>query len=338
MAGKAVTSLTTGPENPRRRVDPPYARPAKTASLRATDDCGGCDRARLVYVGWGGTSTAPTASPVEGWIAFDRMSGATNFKGEYLGTIIANVGGTGQQRLPIPKGWPCSRLGRSGSRGDPLAQPALAQRGDAGGEQRGGGGQKRRSRAGCVRGQAAGRGPGGEADSGGGVEPGESLGQPAWGSSRSVRVKPAISAGETVHPAARATAAICGMVPAAGNKNVPAARAARAAVNRRWAGASQSRAPYHSPASGLPAADTARSGPARARAPRAVAKATITTSRAPKITPVSANTPASTRRPGAAIARGPPRRPERLGAGSIRRRAANHRVPAVTSPAAPDRK
>ena len=126
MAGKAVTSLTTGPENPRRRVDPPYARPAKTASLRATDDCGGCDRARLVYVGWGGTSTAPTASPVEGWIAFDRMSGATNFKGEYLGTIIANVGGTGQQRLPIPKGWPCSRLGRSGSRGDPLAQPALA--------------------------------------------------------------------------------------------------------------------------------------------------------------------------------------------------------------------
>src|SRR5215472_15280419 len=281
MAGKAVTSLTTGPENPRRRVDPPYARPAKTASLRATDDCGGCDRARLVYVGWGGTSTAPTASPVEGWIAFDRMSGATNFKGEYLGTIIANVGGTGQQRLPIPKGWPCSRLGRSGSRGDPLAQPALAQRGDA--------------------------------DSGGGVEPGESLGQPAWGSSRSVRVKPAISAGETVHPAARATAAICGMVPAAGNKNVPAARAARAAVNRRWAGACQSRAPYPSPASRLPAADTARSGPARARAPRAVAKATITTSRAPKITPVSANTPASTRRPGAAIARGPPRRPQRLG-------------------------
>src|SRR5215468_2358142 len=93
---KAVTSLTTGPENPRRRVDPRYARPAKAASLRATDDCGGCDRARLVYVGWGGTSTAPTASPVEGWIAFDRMSGATNFKGEYLGTIIANAGGTGQ--------------------------------------------------------------------------------------------------------------------------------------------------------------------------------------------------------------------------------------------------
>src|SRR5262245_55348693 len=91
MAGKAVTSLTTGPENPRRRVDPRYARPAKRASLRATDDCGGCDRARLVYVGWGGISTAPTASPVEGWIAFDRMSGATNFKGEYLGTIIAGA-------------------------------------------------------------------------------------------------------------------------------------------------------------------------------------------------------------------------------------------------------
>jgi len=33
---------------------------------------------------------------VEGWIAFDRMSGATNFKGEYLGTIIAGAGGTGQ--------------------------------------------------------------------------------------------------------------------------------------------------------------------------------------------------------------------------------------------------
>src|SRR5215467_4033976 len=178
MAGKAVTSLTTGPENPRRRVDPHYARPAKRASLRATDDCGGCDRARLVYVGWGGISTAPTASPVEGWIAFDRMTGATNFKGEYLGTIIAGAGGTGQQRLPIPKGWPCSRLGRSGGRGNPLAQPALAQRGDAGGEQRGGGGdQEGGARAGRVRGQAAGRGPGGEADSGGGVEPGESLGQ-----------------------------------------------------------------------------------------------------------------------------------------------------------------
>src|SRR5215470_20228728 len=51
---------------------------------------------------------------------------------------------------------------------------------------------------------------------------------------------------ETVHPAARATAAICGTVPAAGNKNVPAARAVRAAVNRRWAGACQSRVPYHS--------------------------------------------------------------------------------------------
>src|SRR5215468_917313 len=178
MAGKAVTSLTTGPENSRRRVDPPYARPAKTASLRATDDCGGCDRARLVYVGWGGTSTAPTASPVEGWIAFDRMSGATNFKGEYLGTIIANAGGTGQQRLPIPKGWPCSRLGRSGGRGDPLAQPAPSQGGDAGGQQRGGGGDhKCRSRAGGVGGQAAGRGPGGEADPGGGIQPGESLGQ-----------------------------------------------------------------------------------------------------------------------------------------------------------------
>src|SRR5262249_23534271 len=160
MAEKAVTSLTTGPENPRRKVDPRYARPGKAASLRATDDCGGCDRARLLHVGWGGTSTAPPGSPLEGWFAFDRMSGATNFKDEYLGTIIANAGGTGQQRLPVPKGWPCSRLGRSGGRGDPLAQRALAQGGDAGGEQRGGGGDhKRRSWAGGVGGQAAGRGP-----------------------------------------------------------------------------------------------------------------------------------------------------------------------------------
>ena len=55
--------------------------------------------------GGGGTSTAPTASPVKERIAFDRMTGAINYGGSYLGTIIANANGTGQQRLPIPKGW-----------------------------------------------------------------------------------------------------------------------------------------------------------------------------------------------------------------------------------------
>ena len=38
-------------------------------------------------------------------IAFDRMHGATNYEGSYLGTIIAKADGTGQQPLHLPKGW-----------------------------------------------------------------------------------------------------------------------------------------------------------------------------------------------------------------------------------------
>lgn len=40
-----------------------------------------------------------------GRIAFDRMTGATNYEGSYLSTVIAHADGTGQQRLPIPEGW-----------------------------------------------------------------------------------------------------------------------------------------------------------------------------------------------------------------------------------------
>jgi Tol biopolymer transport system component len=43
--------------------------------------------------------------PVAGRIAFDRMTGATNYEGSYLSTVIARADGTGQQRLPIPEGW-----------------------------------------------------------------------------------------------------------------------------------------------------------------------------------------------------------------------------------------
>jgi hypothetical protein len=55
--------------------------------------------------GGGGTSTAPTASPLKERIAFDRMTGATSYEGSYFGTIIANADGTGEQPLPVPKGW-----------------------------------------------------------------------------------------------------------------------------------------------------------------------------------------------------------------------------------------
>jgi Tol biopolymer transport system component len=55
----------------------------------------------------GGTVTSPaaTTSPLKGRIAFDRMKGATSYEGAYLGTFIANADGTGEHRLPIPKGW-----------------------------------------------------------------------------------------------------------------------------------------------------------------------------------------------------------------------------------------
>jgi Tol biopolymer transport system component len=53
----------------------------------------------------GGPATAPAASPAKERIAFDRMHGATDYEGSYLGTIIANADGTGQQPLHIPKGW-----------------------------------------------------------------------------------------------------------------------------------------------------------------------------------------------------------------------------------------
>jgi hypothetical protein len=47
---------------PRRRtLSPSSARSAKAGSLRATDDCGGGDRAGLVHLRRGGTSAAPTA-------------------------------------------------------------------------------------------------------------------------------------------------------------------------------------------------------------------------------------------------------------------------------------
>jgi Tol biopolymer transport system component len=55
--------------------------------------------------GGGRTSTPPTTSPSEGRIAFDRMNGATNYMGSYLGTVTANADGTDEQPLPIPTDW-----------------------------------------------------------------------------------------------------------------------------------------------------------------------------------------------------------------------------------------
>jgi hypothetical protein len=56
--------------------------------------------------GGGRTTAAPTTSPNADRIAFDRMNGATNYEGSYLGTVIANADGTGQQNLLIPQAGP----------------------------------------------------------------------------------------------------------------------------------------------------------------------------------------------------------------------------------------
>ena len=87
----------------------------------------------------GGTSRAPTASPqpaasrVEGRIAFDRMSGATNPEGLYLGAFTASVDGT-DENLQHPKGlvWTgeaglVSR--RKQTRREPVARPRRSRPG-----------------------------------------------------------------------------------------------------------------------------------------------------------------------------------------------------------------
>jgi Tol biopolymer transport system component len=104
MAGKPVIRLSAGPENPR---------PGRASTRAVTAGFRGVSlvivAAALLLVsctsGRGGTTAAPTTSPNADRIAFDRMNGATNYEGSYLGTVIANADGTGQQNLPIPQGW-----------------------------------------------------------------------------------------------------------------------------------------------------------------------------------------------------------------------------------------
>ena len=50
--------------------------------------------------GGGGTTATPTTSPSADRVAFDRMNGATNYEGSYLGTVIANADGTANRIFP----------------------------------------------------------------------------------------------------------------------------------------------------------------------------------------------------------------------------------------------
>ena len=78
----------------------------ESASLRATDACCGRDRARLVHVGRSWNLYGPHHEPVGRADRLDRMNGATNYMGGYLGTVTANADGTDEQPLPISTDWP----------------------------------------------------------------------------------------------------------------------------------------------------------------------------------------------------------------------------------------
>jgi Tol biopolymer transport system component len=45
------------------------------------------------------------ATPLIGRIAFDRMNGPVDYEGPYIGTFTANIDGSGERELPLPKGW-----------------------------------------------------------------------------------------------------------------------------------------------------------------------------------------------------------------------------------------